>query len=78
MRIRVVTSDPARDLVLVVDDPVRIEPWDEGSADGVLRLPAEAWLRLVYGRLDDEHTPTVELEGDGLTLDRLRSVFPGF
>ena len=77
-RIRVVTDDPARDLVLIVDDALRIGPWDDGPVDGVLRLPAEAWLRLVYGRLDDEHTGTVEIEGDGLTLDTLRSVFPGF
>jgi uncharacterized protein (TIGR03083 family) len=77
-RIRVVTEDPARDLVLVVDDAVRVEAWDDGPVDGVLRLPAEAWLRLVYGRLDEEHTPTVEIDGDGLTLDTLRSVFPGF
>ncbi len=78
MRVRIVTSDPARDLVLVVDDAVAIEPWDGGPADGSLRLPAEAWLRLVYGRLDDEHLPLIEIEGDGLTLDRLRAVFPGF
>jgi uncharacterized protein (TIGR03083 family) len=77
-RIRVVTKEPARDLVLVVDDGVRIEPWDDGPVDGAVHLPAEAWLRLVYGRLDEEHPSTVELDGEGLTLDTLRSVFPGF
>ena len=77
IRIRVVTSDPGRDLTLVVGDDVRIEPSDGATADGVLRLPAEALVRLVYGRLDDKHTPTIELDAAGLTLDRLRSVFPG-
>ncbi len=77
IRVRVVTSDPARDLTLVVDDEVRIDPFEGGSTDGVLRLPAEALVRLVYGRLDDEHRPTVELDGTDLTLDTLRAVFPG-
>ena len=36
--------------------------------------PAEAFARLVYGRLDPEHTPP----GDhGPALDTLRRVFPG-
>jgi uncharacterized protein (TIGR03083 family) len=78
IRIRMVTSDPSRDLALVVDDEVRIGRFESGSTDGVLRLPAEALVRLVYGRLDAEHTPTVELDAPDLTLDTLRSVFPGF
>jgi uncharacterized protein (TIGR03083 family) len=77
-RARIITSDPDRDLVLSVDEAVTLAPWDGGSAGGAVRLPAEAWLRLVYGRLDEEHTPPVEVEGQGLTLDRLRAVFPGF
>ncbi len=75
--LRIVTTDPARDLVLTVTDEVRIDSWDGGSAGGVLRLPAEALLRLVYGRLDDEHAPPIELDADGITLDMLRSIFPG-
>jgi uncharacterized protein (TIGR03083 family) len=39
-----------------------------------LRLPAEALARLVYGRLDPQHTPP----GDhGPALENLRQVFPG-
>jgi hypothetical protein len=41
-----------------------------------LRLPAEAFVRLVYGRLDADHTPAVE--SAGLELDELRQVFPGY
>jgi hypothetical protein len=48
-----------------------------GGEDGPpdLRLPAEAFIRLVYGRLDSAHTPPVET---GSThLDELRRLFPG-
>jgi uncharacterized protein (TIGR03083 family) len=48
------------------------------APDGVVTLPAEAWLRLVYGRLSPERTPTgVTATGD-VSLDTLRQVFPGF
>ena len=76
-RVRIITSDPERDLVLAGEEAVTLGSWDGGSTDGVVRLPAEAWLRLVYGRLHDEHTPPLEVEGEGLSLDRLRAVFPG-
>jgi hypothetical protein len=41
-----------------------------------LRLPAEALVRLVYGRLDPAHTPAVEARG--VDIDELRRIFPGF
>jgi uncharacterized protein (TIGR03083 family) len=44
-----------------------------GSAD--LELPAEAFARLIYGRLDPLHTPA--FVGDPVDLDRLRAAFPG-
>jgi len=39
-----------------------------------LELPAEAFVRLVYGRLDPDHTPRVDGDFD---LESLRHVFPG-
>lgn len=52
---------------------------DGESADARVRMPAEALLRLVYGRLDPGHTPPVEIvEGGPDVLDRLRAIFPGF
>ena len=48
------------------------------STDGTLDLPAEALLRLVYGRLDADHTPTLGLSARDVTLDDLRAIFPGF
>lgn len=41
-----------------------------------LDLPAEALVRLFYGRLDPDHTPAIE--SDGIDLDELRRAFPGF
>ena len=78
VRVRVVTSDPTRELVLVVAEEVHLDPWDSGSADGELRLPAEAFLRLVYGRLLEAPAAVVEYDATALTLDDLRAVFPGF
>jgi uncharacterized protein (TIGR03083 family) len=75
--IRVTTSSPERAFVLETGDPVRLEPADGTDGAGPrLRLPAEALIRLVYGRLDAAHTPAVE--ADGVDLDDLRRMFPGF
>lgn len=58
------------DTASLVDSPV--EP------DAVLEAPAEAWLRLVAGRLTPTRTPSeVAISGD-LSLDDLRRVFPGY
>jgi hypothetical protein len=40
-------------------------------------MPAEALLRLVYGRLDPGHTPQVEISGDPALLERARAALPG-
>lgn len=75
--IHVTTSSPERAFVLETGDPVRLEPADGANDAGPrLRLPAEALIRLVYGRLDAAHTPPVE--ADGVDLDDLRRMFPGF
>jgi hypothetical protein len=49
----------------------------DSSYDGSVDLPAEAFLRLVYGRLDPDHTPDFT-ESGGRGLADLRAVFPGF
>jgi uncharacterized protein (TIGR03083 family) len=75
--LRVLTSAPARELALITDG-VRLEPWSDQSAGGTLQLPAEALLRLVYGRLDSAHTPPLELDAPGTSLEDVRAIFPGF
>jgi uncharacterized protein (TIGR03083 family) len=76
-RVRLRTTGPDRDYLLDVGEPVTLSHWVDGTeVDGVVELPAEALLRLFYGRLDPEHTPGYA--AGGVELDRLRAVFPGF
>jgi uncharacterized protein (TIGR03083 family) len=73
--IAVRTTDPSRDFtILLTPERVTFTPGGDGRAPD-LTMPAEAFVRLAYGRLDPEHTPTVE--GDVSSLDELRRAFPG-
>lgn len=83
LAVAVRTTAPERSLVLHLGpDRVRLEPVPgdphaPGSgADAELALPAEALIRLVYGRLDPDHTPDA-VTATGVDLDRLREAFPG-
>jgi uncharacterized protein (TIGR03083 family) len=53
-----------------------LAPERSDTAEAELRLPAEAFVRLVYGRLDSGHTPA-SVTARGVDLDLLRQVFPG-
>jgi len=69
------TTEPDRDFVVGLSvDAVSIK-----AADGVqtssLELPGEAFARLIYGRLDLDHTPA--FKGDEAGLEELRHAFPG-
>lgn len=72
------TTAPDRDFVLSVHATAELRMFTGDRTDGSLDLPAEALVRLVYGRLDAAHTPDVRLVADEITLDDLRRVFPGF
>jgi uncharacterized protein (TIGR03083 family) len=74
--IGVETEDPSRNFVLTVDaEGAKLESLDARSdADRLLALSAEAFTRLVYGRLDADHTPA---GADDPILEVLRPVFPG-
>jgi len=74
--VRVETTDPSRTFTLTLGDRVQLEPGAPQSAAGSLTLPAEALIRLVYGRLDAAHTPAITVAG--VDLDDLRRTFPGF
>ena len=69
------TTDPARTFVITLTpDAAALDAGDsDGAAD--LTMPAESFVRLVYGRLDAAHTPTID-DPTGV-LDELRRVFPG-
>jgi uncharacterized protein (TIGR03083 family) len=77
--IRVVTTGPQRRFDLRFDgESAVLEPAGAAQADGTAQLstPAEAFIRLVYGRLDADHTPD-SVRTHGIDLDTLRGVFPG-
>jgi len=74
--VHVTTSAPERGFTVAIGtDAVELTPSDPAASPD-LELPSEAFIRLVYGRLDPAHTPTVG--GSQGVLDQLRSVFPGF
>lgn len=76
-RLLISTTDPARRFVLETGEAITLTPApDHGAERPGLHLPAEALIRLCYGRLDPEHTPPVEAGGP--YLDELRPLFPGF
>jgi uncharacterized protein (TIGR03083 family) len=69
------TSHPMRHFtVRLTTDSAELLEGDAGEQSD-LELPAEAFCRLVYGRLDPDHSPAVEENGE--VLDTLRRVFPG-
>jgi uncharacterized protein (TIGR03083 family) len=68
------TTKPERELALTQGgDGVTLNAV-EGLAAFDLEIPAEAFVRLAYGRLDEQHTPAGV---DTTHLDELRRVFPG-
>lgn len=75
-RVHVSTTDPERQFVLDVGESVSLLAWDGEERLAELRLPAEAFLRLIYGRLDPDHTPPADV--GAVDLDQLRATFPGF
>lgn len=76
--VAVSTTDPKADFMLHLGERIQIEPGAAQQPDGTLDLPAEAWLRLVTGRLTPRYTP-VGVEATGVAdLDLLRRVFPGY
>jgi uncharacterized protein (TIGR03083 family) len=71
--VAVSTTDPAVTFTLDTGG-VTLSPGSTGAAAS-LTLPAEAFVRLVYGRLDDDADVTA---ATGVTVPELQAVFPGF
>jgi uncharacterized protein (TIGR03083 family) len=77
------TVSPSRTFALALrPDGVALSRKDavDGDTDSVdgpdLELPADALIRLVFGRLDPDHSPAAAATAPH--LDELRQVFPGF
>jgi uncharacterized protein (TIGR03083 family) len=71
--IAVTVTDPERAFTLDTG-AVSVLPAGAETTTASLTLPAEAFIRLIGGRLDDE----AELTASGVTLAELKSVFTGF
>jgi uncharacterized protein (TIGR03083 family) len=77
--VRVETTDPARTFALsATPESVTLDNDGSDRPDGVVRMPAEALLRLVSGRLDDANSAGVDVSAARVALADLRAVFPGF
>ncbi len=71
----ITTTAPVRGVSVVLGtDSVELSLCDPVASPD-LELPVEAFVRLVYGRLDADHTPAGTSGG---ALDDLRKVFTGF
>jgi uncharacterized protein (TIGR03083 family) len=86
LRLRIRTVRPDRDYLFTAAEAVSMtdlqaDPGALTSADAEglneVSMPAEALLRLAYGRLDPVHTPA-DVVAAPADLDQLRAVFPGF
>jgi uncharacterized protein (TIGR03083 family) len=74
-RLSVELTDPRRSLFLSLDAQLHIYPCEPTDATGTISGPAEAVLRLVYGR----NRPPDQVDVSGpITLDDLRELFPGY
>jgi len=71
--VAVTTTNPERAFTLDTGG-VSVLPAGAETTTASLTLPAESFIRLLSGRLDDES----ELTASGVTLAELKSVFPGF
>jgi uncharacterized protein (TIGR03083 family) len=69
-KLRVTTSDPDRRFILETGENITLTPGADGDPGlPELRLPTEALVRMVCGRLDPQGDPV---------LDDVRQVFPGY
>jgi uncharacterized protein (TIGR03083 family) len=76
--IAVTTTDPALALAVHLGEQISIAEGAPEQPDGTLSLPAEAFVRLIVGRLKPLYTPAAVTATGSADLDLLRQVFPGY
>ncbi|MCU1345682.1 MAG: hypothetical protein JWL70_1948 [Acidimicrobiia bacterium] len=77
LQLQVTTTAPARSFVLTANgETVALTSDGTTAATSELTIPAEAFIRLLAGRMDPAHSPEVSTRG--VSLDHLRAMFPGF
>ena len=69
-------TDPVRHFTLATGQAVTLAATDGHEGLPEVAMPAEALVRLVYGRLDPAHAPPIET--CRANLDELRQLFLGF
>jgi len=74
----VTTTDPARYYAVHIGEKITIAEGTPEQPDGTLTLPAEAFVRLIVGRLKPQNTPAGVTATGSADLDLLRQAFPGF
>jgi uncharacterized protein (TIGR03083 family) len=74
--VAITTTDPERHISVAMSVDAVATDLDAADGPSDVTLPAESFVRLVYGRLDAAHTPLVG--GDAEALDDVRAAFPGF
>jgi len=75
----IITESPDRKFRLRAGEDVRLELSGEAQdASRSIELPAEAFVRLVYGRVDGTHPPRGTVREAGVTVADLVAIFPGF
>ncbi len=74
--ITIATVDPERSFAVTIETDAAAFTSAELPGPPDVSMPAESFVRLVYGRLDPDRTPST-VAGDGAILDQLRGVFPG-
>ena len=72
--ITVVTPDRTHGITVELTSNTVVASTGAPAGEADLKLDQDALVRLVYGRLDPEHSP---VGADGPKLDTLRQVFPG-
>jgi uncharacterized protein (TIGR03083 family) len=72
--VHITTSGPPRGITMALGVDAVEMVVSAPVAEPDLELPSEAFIRLVYGRLDPDHTPPSVKGG---VLDELRKAFPG-
>jgi uncharacterized protein (TIGR03083 family) len=77
VEVAVTTTDPARSLRLRLGEEGAALDTDPAAGEATLATSAEAFFRLVYGRLDPDHTPD-DVTAAGVDLEAIRAAFPGF
>jgi uncharacterized protein (TIGR03083 family) len=74
----IITTGPDRRFKLAASDVVVLESGtDAVYGTPSIELPAEAWLRLVYARLSEEHPPRGAVREEGVTIEALTDIFQG-